>query len=113
MYVLNNKESEKEMKTINLINGTTIRSEKQLAQAFVSVYAEHRSVSADLATIKSAIKENAAYDWFVHGIDVQDRTAERFNKDAAIKLLVKLGATEKQIAGCYKPVASTAITRKA
>ncbi len=101
------------MKTIKLINGTTIRSEKQLAKAFGSVYAEHRSVSAHFATVTTTNKENAAYDWFVHGIDVQDRTAERFNKDAAIKLLVKLGATEKQIADCYKPVASTAITRKA
>jgi hypothetical protein len=86
------------MKHLTLLNGTVIRSEKQAAAEFFTVHASHEVAKTDLATLKSAIKGNAAFEWFRHGIALTMQPTSKFDKAGAIALLEKLGATEKQIA---------------
>tara|TARA_R110002012_G_scaffold230077_1_gene402738 strand:- start:525 stop:875 length:351 start_codon:yes stop_codon:yes gene_type:complete len=94
----NKTESENEMRHFTLNDGTIIRSEKQAATEFHNVHAMHTETGSDLATLKNVIKDNDAFAWFRHGIALTVQKTSRFDKDAAITLLQKLGATDKQIA---------------
>jgi len=94
----NKLESENVMKHLTLLNGAVIRSEKQAAAEFFIVHASHEVAKTDLATLKSVIKENDAFEWYRHGISVKYQPTSKFDKAGAIALLEKLGATEKQIA---------------
>ena len=95
-------ESEKDMKHFTLNNGTTIRSEKQAAAEFHNVHAMHDETKSDLATLKSAIKDNDGFAWFRHGVALTVQKTSSFDKSGAIKLLRELGATDKQIAKLTK-----------
>ena len=90
------------MKHFTLNDGETIRSEKQAAEAFVIVHAKHDKTKSDLATLKTTIKDNDAFEWFRHGIALTDQPTSSFNKSDAIDLLLKLGATDQQIAKLTK-----------
>jgi len=85
------------MKHVTLNNETIIRSEKQAAAEFVKVHADHDKVKEDLATLKSIIKTNGAFDWFAHGIKLSMQETNSFDKKGAINLLIQLGATEEEI----------------
>ena len=85
------------MRHITLLNGTIIRNEKQAAAEFFTVHASHEVTKNDLATLKSVIKENDGFAWFRHGIAVKYQPTSSFDKAGAIKLLRKLGVTEKRI----------------
>ena len=86
------------MKNLTLLNGTTLRSEGQLAEEFFVVHASHAQAKHDLDTLKTAIKANDAFEWYRHGISLKDQPTTKFDKAGAIALLEKLGATDKQIA---------------
>tara|TARA_R100000306_G_C4366537_1_gene137909 strand:+ start:949 stop:1323 length:375 start_codon:yes stop_codon:yes gene_type:complete len=98
----NKTESEKDMKHFTLNNGTTIRSEKQAAEEFHNVHAMHDETRSDLATLKTAIKDNDAFSWFRHGVALTVQKTSSFDKSGAIDLLRELGATDKQIAKLTK-----------
>jgi len=85
------------MKHVTLNNETIIRSEKQAAAEFVKVHADNDKVKEDLATLKSIIKTNGAFDWFAHGIKLSMQETNSFDKKGAINLLITLGATEEEI----------------
>ena len=95
-------ESEKDMKHFTLNNGTTIRSEKQAAAEFHNVHAKHDETKSDLATLKSAIKDNDGFAWFRHGVALTVQKTSSFDKSGAIDLLRELGATDQQIAKLTK-----------
>ena len=90
------------MKHFTLNNGTTIRSEKQAAAEFHNVHAMHDETKSDLATLKTAIKDNDAFEWFRHGVALTAQKTSSFDKSAAIDLLRELGATDQQIAKLTK-----------
>tara|TARA_R110000765_G_scaffold404968_1_gene501440 strand:+ start:45 stop:350 length:306 start_codon:yes stop_codon:yes gene_type:complete len=85
------------MKHLTLNNGITIRSEKQAAEAFLIVHAMHDETKSDLATLKTTIKDNDAFEWFRHGVALTAQKTSSFDKSGAIILLRELGATDKQI----------------
>ena len=89
------------MKTLFLNDGTTITTIKKCGEAFFTWHKIEADANANLNVIKKAIKENDAIAWFRQGIAVEIKEPNNFNKDKAIALLKKLGATEKQIASCY------------
>ena len=91
-------ESEKEMKHITLKNETIIRSKKQVAAEFVKVHADQAEAKSDLETLKTIIKTNRAFDWLAHGIKLSMQPTTCFDKEGAINLLIKHGATEEEIA---------------
>jgi len=88
------------MKHFTLENGTVLKSEKQTAEAFRKLHKKAWFVNKDVEACKKIVIENSDHvSWFANGISVTlAETTSRFNKNAAIKLLEKLGATEKQIA---------------
>mgnify|MGYP003679259091 FL=1 len=90
------------MKHFTLNDGTTIRSEKQAAEAFIIAHAMHDETKSDLATLKTTIKDNDAFEWFRHGVALKVQKTSSFDKSAAIILLRELGATDKQIAKLTK-----------
>ena len=90
------------MKHFTLNNGETIRSEKQAAEAFIIVHAMHDETKSDLATLKTTIKDNDAFEWFRHGVALKVQKTSSFDKIGAIRLLRELGASEKQIAKLTK-----------
>jgi len=98
----NKTESEKDMKHFTLNNGATIRSEKQAAAEFHNIHTMHDETKTDLATLKTAIKDNDAFAWFRHGIALTVQKTSSFDKSGAISLLRDLGATDKQIAKLTK-----------
>ena len=92
------------MKHFILEDGTVLKSEKQTAETFRKLHKKAWFINKDLEACKKIVIENSDHvSWFANGISVTlaEKTS-RFNKDKAIKLLEKLGATEKQIADLTK-----------
>ena len=88
------------MKHFTLENGTVLKSEKQTAETFRKLHKKAWFINKDVEACKKIVIENSDHvSWYANGISVTlAETTSRFNKNAAIKLLEKLGATEKQIA---------------
>ncbi len=89
------------MKTILLTDETKITTIKECGKAFFTWHKKEADAKANLDAIKKAIKENDAVQWFKHGISIDVKEPNNFNKDKALDLLDKLGATDEQIASCY------------
>ena len=87
------------MNTILLNDGTAITTVKECGKAFYTWHQKEAVAKSNLDAIKKAIKENDAVKWFKHGISIDVKEPNNFNK--ALDLLDKLGATDEEIASCY------------
>ena len=86
------------MKHFELSDKTTVKSLKQVGELFFTYHATEAHAKNDLNRLKVAIKENTAYDWFKHRINLNPTAStSSFNKAGAIRLLYELGATTKQV----------------
>ena len=89
------------MKTLLLNDGTAITTVKECGKAFYTWHQKEAAAKSNLDAIKKAIKENDAVQWFKHGISIDVKEPNNFNKDKALALLKKRGATDEEIASCY------------
>ena len=89
------------MKTILLTDETKITTINECGKAFFTWHKKEADAKANLDAIKKAIKENDAVKWFKHGISIDVKEPNNFNKDKALALLKKRGATDEEIASCY------------
>lgn len=80
---------------------TEISTMKECAKQFHKWHATQSEAETNLDAIKRAIKSEPL-EWFRFGISVTVKKPNKFNKHLALEVLNKLGATEEQIAGCYK-----------
>ena len=90
------------MKHIQLSDGTILRSERQVAEQFLIVHKEHADKGDDLKAMKAFVKTNP-WEWAMHGLKVTPKKGDlRLDATKAKALFIELGATEDQIAACYK-----------
>ena len=101
------------MNTILLNDGTAITTVKECGKAFYTWHQKEAVAKSNLDAIKKAIKENDAVKWFKHGISIDVKEPNNFNKDKALDLLDKLGATDEEIASCYVKSSHKAVSKAA
>ena len=89
------------MKTLLLSDETKITTIKECGEAYFTWHKKEADAKANLSAIKKAIKENDAVKWFKYGISIDVKEPNNFNKDKALALLKKRGATDEEIASCY------------
>ena len=89
------------MQKFTLTDETEIRTMKECANQFFKWHITQSNAKTNLDAIKSAIKSEEL-EWFRFGISVTVDAPLKFTKELALEVLNELGATEEQIARCYK-----------
>tara|TARA_R100000963_G_C4561154_1_gene49969 strand:+ start:231 stop:524 length:294 start_codon:yes stop_codon:yes gene_type:complete len=86
------------MEHVTLKDKTVLRSPQQAGVKFLELH----NATADLKTCKGIIKAHSAIEWFKLGVSLKEQPTRSFSSEDAKALLKKLGATDKQIEGCYR-----------